>query len=35
MDFLEIGYLDEEAADPKRHSLTRIPINKLVSYVKI
>ncbi len=28
MDFLEIGYLDEESVDPKRHSQTYIPINK-------
>ena len=30
-----IGYSNEEAADPERHSQTRIPIKELVSYEKL
>lgn len=28
MDFLKIGYLDEESVNPKHHLQTRIPVNK-------
>ena len=32
INILAIGYSNEEAADPERHSQTRIPIKELVSY---
>ncbi len=32
VNILAIGYSDEEAADPERHSQTRIPVEELVSY---
>ena len=32
VNILAIGYPDEEAADPERHSQTRIPVEELVSY---
>lgn len=32
INILAIGYADGEAADPERHSHTRIPITELVSY---
>lgn len=32
VNILAVGYADEEAADPERHSQTRIPMEKLVSY---
>lgn len=32
VNILAVGYSDEEAADPERHSEMRIPINQLVSY---
>ena len=32
VNILAVGYSDEEAADPERHSQTRIPVEKLVSY---
>lgn len=35
VNILAIGYSNEEAADPERHSQTRIPINELVSYEKL
>lgn len=35
INILAIGYSDEEAADPERHSETRIPIKDLVSYEKL
>lgn len=35
VNILAIGYSDEEAADPERHSQTRIPIKALVSYEKL
>lgn len=35
VNILAIGYADEEAADPERHSQTRIPIEALVSYEKL
>jgi len=31
VNILAIGYSDEEAADPERHTKMRIPINQLVS----
>lgn len=34
INILAIGYSDEEAADPERHSETRISIKELVSYEK-
>lgn len=35
INILAVGYSDEEAADPERHSQTRIPMEKLVSYEKM
>ncbi|MGN0343705.1 MAG: nitroreductase family protein [Lachnospiraceae bacterium] len=35
VNILAIGYADEIAADPERHSQTRIPIEELVSYEKL
>ena len=35
INILAIGYANEPAADPKRHSQTRIPIEELVSYEKL
>ena len=32
VNILAVGYSDEEAADPERHSQTRIPVEELVSY---
>ena len=32
VNILAVGYSNEEAADPERHSEMRIPINQLVSY---
>ena len=32
VNILAVGYSDEEAADPKRHAQTRIPMDELVSY---
>ena len=32
VNILAVGYSNEEAADPERHSRMRIPINQLVSY---
>ena len=32
VNILAVGYSDEEAADPERHSQTRIPMEELVSY---
>ena len=32
INILAIGYSNEEAADPERHSQTRISVNQLVSY---
>lgn len=32
INILAIGYADEQAADSKRHSKTRIPLDKLVSF---
>lgn len=32
VNILAVGYSNEEAAEPERHSKTRIPINQLVSY---
>lgn len=34
INILAIGYSDEEAADPERHSETRISVKELVSYEK-
>ena len=34
VNILAIGYSNEEAADPERHSQARIPIETLVSYEK-
>ena len=31
-NILAVGYPNEEAADPERHSQTRIPVEELVSY---
>ena len=33
VNILAIGYTDEEAADPERHSRTRIPVDELVSWI--
>ena len=35
INILAVGYSDEEAADPERHSQTRIPVEELVSYERI
>jgi nitroreductase len=35
VNILAIGYSNEEAADPERHSQTRIPVEQLVSYEKL
>lgn len=35
INILAVGYSDEEAADPERHSQTRIPVEELVSYETI
>ena len=35
VNILAVGYSDEEAADPERHSQTRIPVDELVSYEMI
>ena len=35
INILAIGYSNEEAADPERHSQTRISVNQLVSYEKL
>lgn len=35
VNILAIGYSDEEAADPERHSQTRISVKALVSYEKL
>lgn len=35
INILAIGYADEEPANPKRHTQTRIPITQLVSYDKL
>ena len=35
INILAIGYSNEEAADPERHSQTRIPIKEQVSYEKL
>ncbi len=35
VNILAVGYSDEEAADPERHSQTRIPVEELVSYEMI
>ena len=35
VNILAVGYSDEEAADPERHSQTRIPVDELVSYETI
>ena len=35
VNILAVGYADEEAADPERHSQTRIPAEELVSYETI
>lgn len=32
INILAVGYPDEEAADPERHSQTRIPVEELVSF---
>ncbi|MCI8667146.1 MAG: nitroreductase [Dorea sp.] len=32
INILAVGYADGEAADPERHSRTRIPISQLVAY---
>lgn len=32
INILAVGYADEEAADPERHSQTRIPVEELVTY---
>ena len=32
VNILAVGYSDEEAAAPERHSQTRIPVEELVSY---
>lgn len=34
INILAIGYSDEEAADPERHSETRISVKELISYEK-
>lgn len=34
VNILAVGYSDEEAADPERHSETRITVDELVSYEK-
>ncbi len=31
VNILTVGYADEEAADPKRHSQIRIPVEELIS----
>ena len=35
INILAVGYSNEEAADPERHSQTRIPIEELVSHEKL
>ena len=35
INILAIGYPNEAAADPERHSQNRIPIKELVSYEKM
>lgn len=35
VNILAVGYSDEDGTDPERHSQTRIPMEKLVSYEKI
>lgn len=35
VNILAIGYSNEEAADPERHSQTRIPVKELISYEKL
>ena len=35
INILAVGYSNEEAADPERHSQTRIPIEKLVSHEQL
>lgn len=35
INILAIGYSNEEAADPERHSQTRISVKQLVSYEKL
>ena len=35
VNILAIGYSSEEAADPERHSQTRISVKELVSYEKL
>lgn len=35
VNILAIGYSNKEAADPERHSKTRIPVEELVSYEKL
>ena len=35
VNILAVGYSDEEAADPERHSQTRIPVEELVYYETI
>lgn len=35
VNILAVGYSDEEAADPERHTEMRIPISQLVSYEKL
>jgi nitroreductase len=35
VNILAIGYSNEEAADPERHSQTRVPVEQLVSYEKL
>ncbi len=32
VNILAVGYSDEEAADPERHSQTCIPVEELFSY---
>lgn len=35
VNILAIGYSNEEAAEPERHSRTRIPVDQLVSFEKL
>ena len=35
INILAVGYSDEEAADPERHSQTRIPVEELVFYESV
>lgn len=35
INILAMGYANEKALDPERHSITRMPMNALVSYEKL